>query len=1068
MDNKTIFVLTAKGEEEVSQRTSLLYGDIKRALSMMDGTSTFAEISKRAAPSLRSIFAELSKELLANGFIEEKSKSQAGFGVKIVEPPNLVAQRKAKQEQSGGELDFTSLMQVPSPEVLRAEAEKFEALKKGAAQQPKPTSESAKKSVENATANVRQAEENMRRAQEYDKRLAAMQEAQALEEANANELAEQEANMAAEAEAKVRVASKLKTDAEAKAKEEAEALRMKMARDAQLAKEEAENRARAQAEFARLKAEQEVEVARKEAGLAKKKAEAEAKARDFAERRAKIEAEAARVKAEQEVARKQAELEASRLKAEAEARARAAADEKIKQAEEAARLHAESVVAKAKEEAERVRLQAEQEAAQVKAESERIKREAEMKARADAEEKIKQAEEAARLHAELVASQARVEAERIKREAEAQAKIAEDTAHKAKQEADAARLQVEHDAARVREELEIAKQKIEQENKARMEADAARFAAERAAEQARTLTAQVLIQEREIAQQILEQQAAKAREEEQIRAKQLALAAASTHVRETPVETTSAIKLDSIDPSVFAVKPTVQESVAQLALPLPGTVQEPVLTSVNKPTELSAEQFKVKELSLIEQAKLSEEERMDEHEAAKKLADAQAKAWIEAEQRAIDVAKAHAEYLSQQQTAQNAQKQQGDKKLRAVRARRKPLPWGRLLVGMLVLLVLAIFLVPMVIPTQEYAARLEKTLSDKLQQPVHVGKLSGRILPTPRLDLEEVYIGEVKQIKAQQARLDFDFSALFSQIKKINRIELTGAEFNGNGLLDVPAWLQKLSSDAKYPIQRVEFNLAKLNGDAIQLSDLDGVVNLTSTGQIHDAVLRADAGKLTLNIQSSGDKLEAVFKLHDDALPLFPNWHFQDLNANGELNNEGFVINDFDGLIAGGSLQGEARIDWSSGWNVQGSMDAKSVNLASLNRLMEGSMDGDATFKMHFDTLGKLSDSTVLEGDIVAKKGILNGVDIVEIARSRSKVNLPGGRTHFDELNSKLTYNNNVYHFRSLKIVNNVLNATGNIDVSQQQLSGRVSARLSIQEGVGASDLQVGGVISNPSLHSLR
>lgn len=1040
MDTKTIFVLTPRGEDEVSHKTTLLYGDIKRALSMVDGVSSFAEISKRAAPSLRSILAELIKELVIGEFIQDKAR--AGFTAKIIVPPKMAVPVPPKPDQGGAsELDFTTIMRAPSADILRAEALKIQA-----EQKLKQEAVSAKFEAEREASRIKQEAENARRAQEQEARSKAVQEAKAKalaeqirqkteEAAKAEQKAKQEAasakleteqvafkakqdaenaRRAQEHDARLKAMQEAKSRAEAKAKQDAEALRLKAEQERE--KEETEKRVKEQAEAARIKSLQEAERARKEAELAKQKADEEAKAREAAARRAREQAEVTRIRTEQEAERVRAELEAARLKAEAEA-----------------------------------------------------------KARAETEARLRQEAETARLQAEQAALSAREEAERVRQQAEAHAKAVEEAARQARHEAEAARLKAEQDAARAREELEAARLKAEQENKARLEAEAARLVAEQLAAQALVVAEQVRQQEREAAQQLLEQQAIQAREEEQKRAKQHALAAASTQVRDTPYDTEKppepepAIKLDAIDLDALTIKPEVEAAPPKVEelVPRAGDHDAPVIQTAEEVP--SAAEQKARETALKEQAKKAEEDRITQELAARKLADAQAKTWAEAEQRAVEAARSQANDMARQ-TIQTAEaRKQGDKKFRATQTKRKPLPWVGIAAGLFVVALLAVFLVPMLLPTRDYAAQLEKILSDKLQQPVHIGQLSARILPTPRIDLDEIYIGEIKQIKAQQAQLSFGFGALFDEVKRIDRVELQGAELNGSDLLDVPAWLQKLSADARYPITSIVFNLAKLNGDAVQFSDLEGEVSFTPAGQFNHAVLRANSGRFVLDINATPErKLEATFNLRDSALPLLPNWNFEDLSAKGELTRDGFVVDDFDGRIAGGILQGNARLDWNAGWSAQGSMTAKSVDMVNLSKLLEGDMDGVARFKMQADTLARLPDTAVMEGSIVAKKGVISGVDIVETARLHSKDNLPGGRTHFDEINGNFSYGSNAYHLKSLKIVNSVLNSTANIDIVKQQLSGRVSAHLSIQEGMGTVDLQVGGAASNPSLRATR
>ncbi len=1133
MDTKTIFVLTPKGEEEVSHKTSLLYGDIKRALSMIDGVSTFAEISKRAAPSLRTILAELVKELLTGGFIQDKSR--VGFSAKIVVPPKAAPaapiSAPPKQEQADSELDFTTIMRAPSAEILRAEAAKVQAemLAKQQAEQQKlkaeqeaakakqlVDAENARKAAEHearvkaaadaeakskqeAEARAKQeaevrarkeAEEKARKEAEEKARKEAEEKARKEAEEKARKEAEEKARKEAEEKARKEAEEKARKEAEEKARKEAEEKARKEAEEK--ARKEAEEKARKEAEEkARKEAEEKArkeaeEKARKEAEEKARK-EAEEKARKEAEEKARKEAEEKARKEAEEKARKEAEEKArkeaeEKAKLEAESKARAQAEfarlkaeqeaEKVrKEAElakqkadaEAARFKAEEEAAKSREEAERIKREAELAAAKAKEEAERIKKEAEAAAAlAKAEVEAKSREEAERIkkEAEAAAALAKAEAERIKQEADEQAKVLEEATRKAQAEAEAARLKAEEEAARVRAELEAARLKLEQEAIARAEAETARLAAEHIAAQALVLAEQQKLQE-------MEKLAVQAREEEKIRAKRHALAAASTQIRDTPYDTSkppSALKLDAINLDALEIKPEHTENHSKA-----DKAKEVVVGLSAEELKAQEAALKAKEEALKQQAKKAEEARLAEEAAGKKLADAQAKAWAEAEQRAAQAAKSHVEHLAQQ-SAQSAQaKQQQEKNLKATMNKRKPLPWGGIAAALLLLAVAAVFIVPMALNTRNYADNLEAQLSKELGQPVHIGKLSLRILPTPQVVLGEIYIGEIKQIKAQQVQLDMSFGALFGAVKSVDKVEVQGGELNSNGLLSVPDWLEKMAADSSHPIHQIVFSGMKVTAEAVQFNDIDGTVDFASNGKIDSAVLHAMGGKYTLELKAASQgKFAATFNLRKAALPLLPNWNFDDMTAKGELTRDGLKMTEFDSRIAGGVLQGDATIEWKNGWSAVGSLNAKTVSLSSISKLLEGDMDGVGRYKMQADSLANLTDSVSLDGTFAVQKGMFNGVDIVETARLHSKDHLPGGRTHFDQMDGALVYSGNVYRFKSIKVINSVMNATGNVDIAKQQLSGRLSARLSITEGMGPVDLQLGGVTDNPNLRAIR
>jgi hypothetical protein len=464
------------------------------------------------------------------------------------------------------------------------------------------------------------------------------------------------------------------------------------------------------------------------------------------------------------------------------------------------------------------------------------------------------------------------------------------------------------------------------------------------------------------------------------------------------------------------------------------------------------------------EAKPAAEARMPSAEEVAKLAEAQAKTWADAERRGAEAARASAE-----RAAQPHEEPHIAKGIPAAQTRRKPVPWGKVGAGLFVLLLVTLFAVPYMLPTKDYATGIEQLLTARLQQPVHIGHLAGRLLPTPRLELKDVSIGETKPVQVQQARVDFALSALFSSNKPITGIELEGVQVNGAALPQVSAWLQKIAADTQYPVARIGLSQGKLEADGMQLSGMGGEVNFSQAGKFTQAKLHAEGGKFALDINATPEnKIQVSIAVRGSALPLLPNWVFDDLSAKGELTGDGLVITDMDSRIMGGVLLGDARIDWRSGWRAQGTLVAKTITLQNINKALSGDMDGTARFQMQSANLSKLTEAATLEGAFAVRKGVINGVDIVETARLRSKENLPGGRTHFDELSGDLYYANGEYHFRQAKINAGVLNATGTLDIVRQQISGRIIADLTMRAGMGSVALQVGGTTDSPSLRAAR
>ena len=447
----------------------------------------------------------------------------------------------------------------------------------------------------------------------------------------------------------------------------------------------------------------------------------------------------------------------------------------------------------------------------------------------------------------------------------------------------------------------------------------------------------------------------------------------------------------------------------------------------------------------------------------RKLADAQAKKWTEAEQRSVEMARKNVE------SANRKVLQPPVGVAPVARSRRKPVPWGRLGTGLLVLVLVALFVVPAVLPMQGYQASIERALGSRLQQPVHIGHLAMRILPTPRLVLSDVSVGDAKQIKVQLAQVNFAFSALFGQAKSINSLGLDGVQVNGAALPQVAGWLQQVAGDHQYPVARIALTQGQLDADGMQFSAVDGELNFDPSGKFTQARLNAIEHKLALDIRvTPAQKLQLSITLHDSALPSLPNWVFEELKATGELTRDELRITDLDGRIREGGLTGDVRINWRSGWRVQGALVARAIPLQNINKLLSGDLDGTAHFQMQAASLSKLADAAVLNGVFNAKKGVISGVDVVEVARLHSRESLPGGRTHFDELSGELFYANDSYRFSQLKMRDNVVKAGGTLTIARQQLAGNISADLTMHTGMGTTALQVSGTTESPSLRAVR
>ena len=1027
MDKKTIYIKTDKGEHEAGSLSS----DLKRILSLIDNKSRADELAKRAPPSLRESWNEILGELLAGGYIVDKERPSIETRIakpkfnplKMFSPkPAGMFVPKPAAQPTGGDLDFSAMPSSRAPD-----ADAIAARQKADAAEKARADLEAKQKAQAAAAELE--------ASVAAAKAKANAEAAAKAQAKAKLEAEKAAKAKAEAEAKAKQEALVRAQAEAKAKQEAaqrleamrEAARAKAAQEvAARAKAEAEARVRAEIEAAARAQQEREEKIKREAAIARLKAEEEAarvKAELDAAAKAKAEAEAARLKAEAEAARAKAELEAAKArelaeaKALAEARLKQEAEEKARREAEAARLKAEE---KARREAEEARLKAEQEAARARAELEAAKARAEAEAKALAEARMKQ-------------------------EAE----------EKARRAAEAARLKAEEEAARIKAEKEaLAKARAEAEAKARAEAEA-------------KAAAELLARKQEA-------EAAAKREAEQS-AKVAAVSAETDISAQKPEEASIPapafeIRLDDFlartEPLDQVVQPAVQlevppsgESEVEAEQRRVADAEEPAETHAAK--NAAAEMARLKEAAEAARRKAEEDARRQAEEQA--LAEEQAKVWAEAEQRA----KAQAALELEQSVQQIALSQAKAAKATVSRRPGKPLPWGKIALGLVAMALVTIIALPYVYPLADYIAPLEQRLSAQLKQPVHIGGLSASSLP-PRLRLQNVTVGASQEVKAGTVELDFDLLSLPSEVRIINNADLSDVSIDGRSLDKLAASFKLTGSDANYPVRHVTLQRVKIVSDDVALPIFGGIAEIDAQGTLNRVSLHSTDDKVDVDLQSDQGRWHVGVSLKESSLPVLPDIVFSDLSAKGDLGDGEVNFTEMDAHIFNGILLGNGKLSWAKGWRLQGTLDAKTFDLDKMfpKFHIEGEMYGDATFSMSGANIPQMDDDPQLDGSFTVKKGVLN-VDIVETARLLSRDNLVGGRTHFDDMIGQVQLEKHAVHVRQLKIISGMLNANGSFDVSPgNQLSGVLNAEIKLRSG--SNPLTLYGSLTEQKLRAGR
>jgi uncharacterized protein involved in outer membrane biogenesis len=158
---------------------------------------------------------------------------------------------------------------------------------------------------------------------------------------------------------------------------------------------------------------------------------------------------------------------------------------------------------------------------------------------------------------------------------------------------------------------------------------------------------------------------------------------------------------------------------------------------------------------------------------------------------------------------------------------------------------------------------------------------------------------------------------------------------------------------------------------------------------------------------------------------------------------------------------GSARVQWGTGWSVQGQIQGRAMNAAAFSPQLvsEGSFDGKGRFTMSGTEPARLYESLRLNGDFTIRKGQLSSFDLSRALQASSAQ--ASGRTPFTDLAGEASYAAGAIALRDLKLEAGLLRGSGTLDVDPKgALSGRVTAELRNLRGT----YYVGGTLVDPQL----
>lgn len=382
-----------------------------------------------------------------------------------------------------------------------------------------------------------------------------------------------------------------------------------------------------------------------------------------------------------------------------------------------------------------------------------------------------------------------------------------------------------------------------------------------------------------------------------------------------------------------------------------------------------------------------------------------------------------------------------------------------------------LLVLPFLIPTESYRIRLQRAASEKLGEPVDIGRLSFTLLPWPSATLADLSIGTEQPVKVGAVTVTPDLFSLFDEVKVIQSVAVREVVVNPALLGRISQWTKPQPGPQTVAVRRIELRGVQLDLGALKWGPLQAEVRMNAAG-LQSVQAGPEDGSLALTLLPEADQAyRVVLEGRQFKLPVKPALLFGNLQGQGRLTKQGLDLPQLNARLYGGDLQAPVRLDWRDGWQVVGTVKTTGVEMSQIVRMLSpssafsGRLYADGRYRMAAPVPGELADRLQAKVNFEVKDGVLDKVDLAQAAKLLTRQGSRGGQTRFDQLSGVAEVEGRQYRLREIEVSSGALNAKGDVAISpSKELSGQVTVELKATATLVAVPLNVSGTVQDPLL----
>ena len=375
---------------------------------------------------------------------------------------------------------------------------------------------------------------------------------------------------------------------------------------------------------------------------------------------------------------------------------------------------------------------------------------------------------------------------------------------------------------------------------------------------------------------------------------------------------------------------------------------------------------------------------------------------------------------------------------------------------------LSIVMSPFIDGTETFASK-------NIGERVKIHKMRTSLLPQPRLVLDQVSVGNASDIQMKSVSIALTWNTLFSTPIPIHQIELAGTTVTPQQIKRMANWFSHMQVQSELNISHFTFRDITIQLSNTKLPTLQADVSLAPAGNIVSATVSlSEQDAANAVITAYGDDYKMSLQAKRFTLPIGAPVMLQALKADGVINASALRFEHIQANLYGGSMEGNASMDWTNDWQIAGklniidaSLDGLVPNFSTIQA--KGDLNSEIDFSANATDIESIFDHPTLKARFTIERGEVNWIDIIRAIQVAKKNMAINGPTNFDQLSGQLSINNGRYTYDQLTLKSGNMRATGAFTIQDnQQLKGSIRVNLNTPSRNVKSTLQLSGSTPHP------